>query len=94
MALESVRVRRSRNADGISEERREEFRNFAWPPIFGPVWAPRARHLKLLRAALDAQALPKLTVTLRAITMLVKKKGSILNAYFPLSVSLRPPIVF
>ena len=35
MALESVRLRRSRNANGISEERREEFRNLT------PASAPR-----------------------------------------------------
>ena len=64
MALESVRLRRFRNADGISEERREEFQNFARPPIFGPMWTPRARHLKPLREFLDAQASHKLTVTL------------------------------
>jgi hypothetical protein len=44
MALESVHLRRSRNAYGLSEERRKEFRKFG---IFGPMWAPRARRLKM-----------------------------------------------
>ena len=47
MALESVRLRRSRNANGISEERREEFRNLVRPPIFGP-------HVGTASASLEA----------------------------------------
>jgi hypothetical protein len=44
MALESVHLRRYRNACELSEERRKEFRKFG---IFGPMWAPRARRLKM-----------------------------------------------
>jgi hypothetical protein len=44
MALESVHLRRSRNAYGLSEERRKEFRKFG---IFGLMWAPRTRRLKM-----------------------------------------------
>ena len=44
MALESVHLRRSRNAYCLSEERRKEFRKFG---IFGPMWAPRARRFKM-----------------------------------------------